>query len=225
MMKSAVVTGTSKGLGLELAGGLLARGYRVVGVSRSDCGIEHQNYHHLTADITHAGYPRALSKFMQRHGIRHLDIVINNAGVRSRGTDIESVKAAEVMRQFELHCVAALSTVQALLPLLDRSKIVNITLRLGSVKFNQRGDFSGRGFSYGYRIAKTAQNMLSLCLATDEKLSANTVISIIPGLLRTDSGADDASRSAAEGGEAVVQKILSIETSGVYHAFEDEAAY
>lgn len=224
-MKSAIVTGTSKGLGLELAGSLLARGYRVVGLSRSNCGIEHVNYHHFTADITDAEYPSALREFIERIGIRHLDIVINNAGIRSYGSDIESVEAKEVMRQFELHCVGALSTVQALLPLLDQSKIVNITSRLGSVKFNQRGDFAGREFSYGYRIAKAAQNMLSLCLAADNKLSGNTVISIIPGLLRTDSGADDASRSAAEGGEAVVQKILSIESNGVYHAFEDEAAY
>ncbi|MCP4386774.1 MAG: SDR family NAD(P)-dependent oxidoreductase [Gammaproteobacteria bacterium] len=224
-MKSAFVTGTSKGLGLELARGLLAQGYRVLGVSRSDCSIEHENYHHLTADITDTRYPQALGEFIERYEVRHVDLAINNAGIRSHGSDIESVQAAEVMRQFNLHCIGVLSTVQALASVLDRSKIVNITSRLGSVKFNQRGDFAGREFSYGYRIAKAAQNMLSLCLATDEKLSGNAVISIIPGLLRTESGADDASHSAVEGGKAVLDKIFSVETSGVYHAFEDEVAY
>ena len=224
-MKTILITGTSKGLGLELARAMLARQYRVLGLSRSGCDIKHRNYHHLAADITDAEYPCVLREFIERIGIRHLDIVINNAGNRSHGSDIESVQVEEVMRQFELHCAGALRTIQTLLPMLERSKIVNVTSRLGSVKFNQRGDFGGRGFSYGYRIAKAAQNMLSLCLAADDKLQGNAVISIIPGLLRTDSGADDASHSAAEGAQAVVEKIFSIDNSGVYHAFEDEAAY
>jgi NAD(P)-dependent dehydrogenase (short-subunit alcohol dehydrogenase family) len=224
-MKTILITGTSKGLGLELARAMLARQYRVLGLSRSGCDIEHRNYHHLAADITDAEYPSALREFIERIGIRHLDIVVNNAGNRSHGSDIESVQVEEVIRQFELHCAGALRTIQTLLPMLERSKIVNVTSRLGSVKFNRRGDFGGRGFSYGYRIAKAAQNMLSLCLAADDKLRGNAVISIIPGLLRTESGADDASHSAAEGAQAVADRILSVESSGVYHAFEDEAAY
>lgn len=224
-MRVALVTGTSKGLGLELARGLLAHNYTVLGVSRSNSAIEHANYRHLVADITDTGYAPALGEFVEQCKLRHFDIVVNNAGVRSYGSNIESVDPREVTRQFELHCIGALSTIQVLLPMLDRSKIVNITSRLGSTKFNRRGDFGGMEFSYGYRIAKAAQNMLSLCLATDEKLSACVVMSIIPGLLRTDSGADDAKHSAVEGGKAVLHKILSLDASGIYHAFEDEAAY
>jgi NAD(P)-dependent dehydrogenase (short-subunit alcohol dehydrogenase family) len=180
-MKTVLITGTSKGLGLELARAMLARQYRVLGLSRSGCDIEHRNYHHLAVDITDAEYPCALREFIERIEIRHLDIVVNNAGNQSHGSDIESVQVEEVIRQFELHCAGALRTIQTLRPVLERSKIVNVTSRLGSVKFNRRGDFGGRGFSYGYRIAKAAQNMLSLCLAADDKLRGNAVISIIPG--------------------------------------------
>jgi len=224
-MKSALVTGTSKGLGLELARGLLAHGYRVIGVSRSRSKVEHENYHHLSADITNERYPQDLSEFVERNHFNRIDILVNNAGVRSSGSDIVGVTAEEVMRQFKLHCIGALTTIQVLQPMLEQSKIVNVTSRLGSTRFNQRGDFVGRGFTYGYRIAKAAQNMLSLCLAVDEELTGNVIISIIPGLLRTDSGADDARNSAAEGAKAVLEKILSVNASGVYHAFEDEAAY
>lgn len=224
-MKSALVTGTSKGLGLELSKALLARGYRVIGVSRSNSQIEHDNYSHLSADITDMTYPQTLSDFVERCHVHHLDILVNNAGVRSHGSNIEEVTAEEIMRQFQLHCVAALSTIQALMPWLEQSKIINITSRLGSVEFNQRGDFIGNEFSYGYRIAKAAQNMLSLCLSVDEKLSGNVIVSIIPGLLRTDSGTEEAKTSAADGAKAVLEKILEVDVSGVYHAFEDEAAY
>jgi len=224
-MKSALVTGTSKGLGLELARDLLAHGYRVIGVSRSSCKIEHENYQHLAADITDERYPQDLSEFVEHSNFNHIDILVNNAGVGSSGSDIVGVSAEEVMRQFKLHCIGALTTIQVLQPMLEQSKIVNVSSRLGSTKFNQRGDFSGKGFSYGYRIAKAAQNMLSLCLADDERFATSTVISIIPGLVRTDSGADDAKYSAAEGAKAVLEKILLINTSGIYHAFDDEATY
>lgn len=224
-VKTAFVTGTSKGLGLELAKGLLIRGYRVSGLSRSSCPIEHENYLHLVADITGDNYRQCLGEFVAHNNIRQLDILINNAGTRSSGSNIEKVDVNELRKQFELHCVAVLNTVQVLRPALNGSKIVNITSRLGSSIFNQRGDFTGRQFSYGYRIAKAAQNMLSLCLTHDEKLSDNLILSIIPGLLRTDSGADDARFSAAEGAQAVLERILRLDVSGIYHAFAEEAAY
>jgi NAD(P)-dependent dehydrogenase (short-subunit alcohol dehydrogenase family) len=224
-MNCALITGTSKGLGLELARELLARRFLVIGVSRSSSPIGHDNYHHLQADITASDYPATLIDFVTGKDIKHIGIVINNAGVAGTGADIESADAENLRRQFEIHCLAAFSTIQALRPLLDHSKLVNITSRLGSAKFNARGDYTGREFSYGYRIAKSAQNMLSLCMAGDDRLAGNLVISVIPGLLRTDSGAEDASHSASEGAKAVVGKILSIDKSGIYHAFDDEAAF
>ncbi|BDM81350.1 SDR family NAD(P)-dependent oxidoreductase [Acaryochloris marina] len=224
-MNAALITGTSKGLGLELVKQLLSRNYRVIGVSRSPCPINHDNYFHLTTDITSEEYPQLLQDIFLDKGFSRLDVLINNAGVGATGFDIETIDVNELRSQFELHCVSAFKTVQVLCPYLDNSKIVNITSRLGSTKLNARGDFNRKGFSYAYRIAKAAQNMLSLCLAGDDKLSSNLVISIIPGLLCTDSGSSDAKNTAEEGAQGVLDIIFSAPTNGIYHAFGHEAEY
>lgn len=224
-MKTALVTGTSRGLGFELAKELLRRNHLVIGAARSPCPIEHDNYHHITADITTDMYKQSLQALLLEKEVSHLELLINNAGVGSTGSDIETAEADEIRRQLELHCVSAFSTIQMLYPYLRNSKIVNITSRLGSTKFNARGDFNGRDFSYAYRIAKAAQNMLSLCLAGDARLSGNLVISIIPGLLRTDSGTGEATNTAAEGARGVLDTVFTATEVGIYHAFGDEAEY
>ena len=224
-MNSALITGTSKGMGLELARELLSQHYMVIGAARSSCSIDHQNYIHIAADITAEKYQQSLKKVFLDKGLSHLDLLINNAGVGSSGSNIETVEANEIRSQLELHCLGAFETIQVLYPYLNNSKIVNITSRLGSTKFNARGDFGGRGFSYAYRIAKAAQNMLGLCLAGDDKLSGNIVISIIPGLLRTDSGSIDAKNTATEGAQRVLDIIFTATKNGIYHAFGDEAEY
>lgn len=224
-MNTALITGTSKGIGLELAKILLSRNYIVIGVARSSCPIAHENYFHLATDITSEEYKPLLQDIIFDKGFSRLDLLINNAGVGATGFDIETIDANELRVQFELHCVSAFKMVQVLYPYLDNSKIVNITSRLGSTKLNVRGDFNSKGFSYAYRIAKAAQNMLSLCLAGDDKLSSNLVISIIPGLLRTNSESSDAKYSAKEGAQGVLDIIYSATTSGIFHAFGHEAEY
>ncbi|WP_299485347.1 SDR family NAD(P)-dependent oxidoreductase [Acaryochloris sp. IP29b_bin.137] len=224
-MNTALITGTSKGIGLELAKQLLSRNYTVIGIARSPCPIEHDNYFHLTADITSEECPQLLKDIFLDQGFSRLDLLINNAGVGATGCSIETIDVNELRSQFELHCVSAFKMVQVLCPYLDNSKIVNITSRLGSTKLNARGDFNGKGFSYAYRIAKAAQNMLSLCLAGDERLSSNLVISIIPGLLRTDSGSRDAKNTAEEGAQGMLDVIFFAPANGIYHAFGHEAEY
>lgn len=51
-MRVILVTGTSKGLGFEIAKQYLNMGCKVIGVSRSDGAIENKHYHHLIADVT-----------------------------------------------------------------------------------------------------------------------------------------------------------------------------
>ena len=221
----AVITGTSRGLGLELARQLLSRDYRVIGVARSPCPLDHECYLHMTADVTAKGYARSLEAFVHAQGAPRVDLLINNAGTGATGFDIARADAAELREQFELHCVAAFETVRALYPRLRGASIVNITSRLGSARFNARGDFRGRDFSYAYRIAKAAQNMLSLCLADDRRLAAGLVVAVIPGLLQTDSGAEDAKNTAAEGARGVLDIVFSVTENGIYHAFDDEADY
>ncbi len=224
-MQLVLITGTSKGLGRELARAYLQMGYSVIGVSRTEPGIESGEYRHLTADLTGEDVEMVLGRFLKSLQIETIDILINNAGQASSGARLSTTNPAEVMYQMELHCIAALRVIKAAQAFLNHSKIVNITSRLGSMVQNLRGDFADKDFSYSYRIAKAAQNMLSLCLMHDTEINGNTIISVNPGLLLTDSGAEDAVYTAAEGAEAVVSIINKTSCSGIYHAFDGEALH
>ena len=224
-MSVILVTGTSKGLGYELAKQYLSSGNIVIGVSRSETDIQSGQFHHLPADVTSNNFAKNLEDFLASLNIDNIDVLINNAGTGSFGTNIYTVDPEEVLNQVNLHCVSALRVITGAKKYLLGAKIIKITSRLASVTQTVRGDFKDRSFSYSYRIAKAAQNMLSLCLANDPELASSVVLSINPGLLKTDSGSSDAEHSAEQGAAAVIATINQAAESGIYHAFGQEALY
>lgn len=77
-----IITGTSRGIGLELANYYLSENHIVAGCSRSKCAIEHPDYYHEELDITDEKKLISFIKNVYRlHG--KIDVLINNAGVAS----------------------------------------------------------------------------------------------------------------------------------------------
>ena len=70
----------------------------------------------------------------------------------------------------------------------DHPRIINVSSRLGSLH-KMANRVSARHFSYSYRIAKAAQNMLTLCLQQEFENKGISVTAIHPGKLKTDIGA------------------------------------
>ena len=157
-----------------------------------------------------------------------IDVLINNAGCGSSGFKADDIESSELSYQLQLHCVGALRVVQAALPKLHKSvnpKDINITSRLGSVRQHLAGEFTDKKFSYPYRIAKCAQNMLTLCMQGDQSLDDIVIAAINPGLLKTASGSSDAKHTAKEAAKNIISLIQTIENFGVYHAFNDKAHF
>jgi NAD(P)-dependent dehydrogenase (short-subunit alcohol dehydrogenase family) len=74
----AVVTGTSRGLGVAIAEDLLSVGYDVVGISRSASPIRHERFVHSPADISKRSASEELVEgVVDRFG--RIDILVNNA--------------------------------------------------------------------------------------------------------------------------------------------------
>ncbi|WOO42936.1 SDR family oxidoreductase [Rubellicoccus peritrichatus] len=82
MIKSAIITGTRKGLGKAAAEHFLENGWRVAGCSRKPGSIEHESYSHFELDV---GDERAVGKMIWQVSRTHksVDLLINNAGIAS----------------------------------------------------------------------------------------------------------------------------------------------
>ena len=85
--KAALVTGAAGGIGTSLVQRLRASGVRVAVADRDVQGIEAEA--HLPGDLLDPAYADALPQAAASH-LGGLDIVINNAGVISRGSVVDT---------------------------------------------------------------------------------------------------------------------------------------
>lgn len=76
----ALVTGSSRGLGLGIAEHFLRQGYKVVGCSRSPSTLEWEGYEHTILDV---GEEQQVWKWVTgvARSHRRIDVVVNNAGL------------------------------------------------------------------------------------------------------------------------------------------------
>ena len=121
--KVCLVTGSTAGIGFEVATRLAAEGAHVVTTGRRDEGPGEL---HVAADLTELGAPdRIVSTAVERFG--RIDGLVNNAG----GTEIR--KLAELtdddwQQSFELNLMTAVRTTRAALPHMQPgSAIVNVS--------------------------------------------------------------------------------------------------
>lgn len=214
-MKSVLITGASKGLGRALLEHYISSGWVTFPLVRSADIAEHLRdlapegvCNPIVADVcdpeveTLVG--QALSKF------EGLNLLINCAGVSGRSDSLESTTPDEAAALFDVHVLGTLRLCRASVPFLENSKnplIINISSRLASLQKSASGEFAGKGFSYTYRIAKAAQNMLTVCLAEELNPRGISVTAIHPGQFVSDSSASGASKTAAEAAESIANWI------------------
>lgn len=74
-----LVTGTTCGIGKEIAEKFLSEGHSVIGIDKCPKRITHTNYSHFEKDIFSDELP----------DISDVEILINNAGVQNSGMDID----------------------------------------------------------------------------------------------------------------------------------------
>lgn len=80
--QTILITGNRKGIGRYLSEYYLDRGFNVVGCSRSDSTLSHQNYMHFLCDVTKEQDVRKTVRQIIK-GNKRIDILINNAGKAS----------------------------------------------------------------------------------------------------------------------------------------------
>jgi NAD(P)-dependent dehydrogenase (short-subunit alcohol dehydrogenase family) len=177
-LKTFLITGANRGIGLEYCRQLQERGEQVIAVCRTPSpelealGVDIKAGVDLTSET-------AIADLVDRLAGLPLDGVILNAGLLE-ATSLDHLDPDSLRRQFEVNALAPLRLTQALLPQLQRgSKLILMTSRMGSIDDNTSGG------SYGYRMSKVALNMAGRSLAIDLEPRGIAVAILHPGLVRT----------------------------------------
>ncbi|MEI5908430.1 SDR family NAD(P)-dependent oxidoreductase [Bacillus spongiae] len=213
---NVLITGGNRGLGLELVREFNKNGHTVFPVVRSK-----ESLVFLTEEFTVRCHPilADLSKdesieeinFQISAYVNCIDLVINNAGIPGKTYEIEKIDTKELMDLYNIHCLGVVRTVQATITYLRKATnphIINLSSRLGSLSKVSSGQFEKGKFSYSYRIAKAAQNMLTLCLDQELRDIPISVTAIHPGKLQTSSGAYDADMSPEDAAIRIYNWLL-----------------
>jgi len=173
-----LVTGSNRGIGLELCRQLAARGDSVIAVCRSPSAELDGLGLRVEAGIELTDGASIASLVGRLQGI-HLAGVILNAGILE-ADGLDDLDAASVRRQFEVNALAPLLLSRALLDNLGHgSRLALISSRMGSI------DDNGSGGYYGYRLSKTALNMAGRSLAIDLRPRGIAVAILHPGMVAT----------------------------------------
>jgi NAD(P)-dependent dehydrogenase (short-subunit alcohol dehydrogenase family) len=202
MQPVAIVTGANRGIGLEVARGLAARGYRTLLTARdADAaraaaeGIEGEVVP-VWMDVADTDSVAAVAQ-----GLDRLDVLVNNAGIlydtwqRPSTADLDQVREA-----LDVNLLGAWRTVEAFVPLMGQgARIVNVSSGAGSV--------TGMGAGTpAYGVSKAALNALTIKLAAELRDRAILVNAVCPGWVATDMGGAGG-RPVREGAASVLWAV------------------
>jgi NAD(P)-dependent dehydrogenase (short-subunit alcohol dehydrogenase family) len=196
----AVITGANRGIGLEVARQLAARGDTAILTARdpakAQAAAERVGARAAQLDVTDA---ESVERFAAE--LAEVDVLVNNAAIhydtwqRATSADLQVVREA-----LETNLLGAWRVAIALVPLLARSgraRIVNVSS--GSGQLEDMG-----GGTPAYRVSKTALNALTRMLAAE--LPRARVNSVCPGWVATDMGGAGG-RPVSEGAASVIWAI------------------
>jgi NAD(P)-dependent dehydrogenase (short-subunit alcohol dehydrogenase family) len=210
-MKTYLVTGASRGIGLELCRQLRQRGHRVVAACRQ-ASAELHALDCTVCDGVEVTDDASVARFAAQLAGEHIDVLINNAGVLSRES-LDDLDFEGMRRQFDVNSLGPLRVTRALLPNLGTgSKVVIITSLMGSIADN------GSGGYYGYRMSKAAVNIAGVSLARDLRERGIAVLLLHPGMVATGmTGHRGVPAAEAAGGLLARIDTLGLEATGSFH--------
>lgn len=224
-MTTILITGTNRGIGLELANQALARGWTVYGSARGEVTdpdahiCHHPKFHDLVFDVTDHEAVRSVAASIDAP----IDILINNAGTigpeRQSTLDMDFDGFAQT---FAINTLAPLAVAQAFLPHLSKSaapRILTISSSMGSLSY-------AKSDRIAYRASKSAVNKVMQGLATDLEPMGVAVALVHPGWVRTDMGGAEADLDVSTSASGILQiaEGLTLKRTGRFFNWDGSSA-
>lgn len=173
-----MITGTSRGIGRQLAEHYLERGHRVVGCSRGEADWTARGYTHHAVDVADEGAVRQMFAAV-RKTFGGLDHLVNNAGVASMNHSLVT-PASTVRKLLETNVVGTFLFSREAAKLMRKrgsGRIVNFTSVAVPLKLEGEA---------AYAASKAAVESLTQVLAREFEEFGITVNAVGPGPVDTD---------------------------------------
>jgi 3-oxoacyl-[acyl-carrier protein] reductase len=185
-MKNIVITGTSRGIGFELAQLFANTGHQVLAVSRNTAPLRaenHPNISVLSVDLSNNSDIKKVSEFIKTNW-KQVDILINNAGklINKGFTDLTSDDFLEV---YKVNVFGVAELTKNLIPFLQKGSHVVTISSMGGVQGTMK--FPGLA---AYSSAKGAVITLSELLAEEYKEQQIAFNVLALGAVQTEMLAD-----------------------------------
>jgi NADP-dependent 3-hydroxy acid dehydrogenase YdfG len=196
-MKTAIVTGASKGVGYATVKLLSQNGYKVIAVSRDLSRVsqlESENVETYRLDITQ---PKEIEMFFQKYGHLSIDLLVNNAGGGASPTRIINETMDNFKTAYEINVSGPMYLSQLFVPALKRSEsptIVFVTSLSGKIPFRGGGNYSN---------AKRGEMALVDTMRMEFPEYGIKVTEICPGTIDTQEESKPDSLTAEDMAEAI----------------------
>lgn len=192
-MKTVLITGANRGIGLMFARQYAADGYRVIACCRNPQNAAELNMltknGHVEVHRLDVCDPASIDHLKGQLSLASIDILINNAGIYGKRLSLGELDYDNWMQVLETNTLGPIRLTEALIDQLTRgqsSKLVFITSKMGSIADNSSGG------AYIYRSSKAALNAAVKSLAMDLASRGAVAVAIHPGWVQTDMGGPNA---------------------------------
>ena len=220
--KIALVTGATRGIGLETVRQLAEAGVHTLLAGRNrDRAVEAALKLQATGlpveaialDVTDAkSIASAVAEVRERYG--RLDILVNNAGILvdefGRAPSEQTLQTWRTT--FDTNLFALVEVTQAFLPLLKAApaaRIVNVSSILGSVALHNDPASPIYDFKVpAYNVSKSAVNAWTVQLAYELREGTTKVNTVHPGYVKTDMNRGEGEIEIADGARSSVGMAL-----------------
>ncbi len=206
-MSTFLITGSNRGIGLELCKQIINRGDEVIATCRK-ASPELMNLGVRIEQDVDISSEESINNLRKKLLGVELDCLINNAGIYEFNS-IDDLDQQSIIRQFVVNALSPLFFSLSLKSLLKRSsKMAFITSRMGSIGDNSSGS------SYGYRMSKVALSMAAKSLSRDLLKEEICVAILHPGLVSTRmTGFTKYGISTEESANGLLKRIDSLDKS------------
>ena len=163
-MKNIIITGTSRGIGYEMALQLVNQGHQILAISRKipQGLIDHPQITCLSVDLSQEEDFESVTTFIQQTW-KKVDVLIHNAGALIN-KPFESLSIADFEYVYKINVFAVASLTQAVIPYLSKGSHVVTISSMGGIQ----GSLKFAGLA-AYSSSKGAVITLSELLAEEYK--------------------------------------------------------